>query len=275
MSLVVTIKSKLKNKLNSIEYRLASPWLNVWKTFYVNFRSFNFRDALKLPVLVYGPLRIYRLGKIVLDVPQVEKGIVRIGIIDIKSYGNTAINNNGTIVFNGRCDIWGGTYIELSKEASLNIGCHSLICENVRILLQGQCVIGKYVRLSYNSQIFDTDFHFMVNTESGEIKNCKSNVIIGDYSWIGNNTTIKKGTITPDYTIVAAPNAMLNKDYRNITSKYPVLGGSPAKEISSGVRRIFSSSNENIIRKHFETTDTSYFMDIANIDEFCTINSIP
>lgn len=275
MSLVALIKLKLNNKFNALEYRLASPRLNIWKTLYVNFRLFAIRDALKLPILVYGSLRIYQLGKIILNVPKIEKGIVRIGIFDIKSYGRTAINNCGTIVFNGRCDIWGGCYIELSNTASLNIGKHALIGENVRILLQGQCTIGKYLRLAYNSQIIDTDFHFLVNVESGEIKNCRSNVVIGDYNWIGNNTTIKKGAITPDYTIVAAPNAMLNKDYRNITSKYPILGGSPAKEISHGVRRIFSITNESLIRKHFENMDTPYFIDVATIDEFCTINSIP
>ena len=72
-------------------------------------------------------------------------------------------------------------------------------------MLRRKCVIGKYARIAFDSQFMDSDFHYMLNIEDGTVKNCTSFIEIGAYNWIGNRTTVKKGTVTPDYTIVAAP----------------------------------------------------------------------
>lgn len=271
------LKAPSKSKFYYIERFLATPKLNVWKTLYVNFRAFGIKDALKFPILIYGPFKIYALGTIKLDIPTIRRGIIRIGRTNIKTYTKTKINNRGTIVFRGACHIWGGAYLELGRHATLELGAHTLLGENVRILLQEYCRIGPYARIAFDTLFMDSDFHYMVHVDSGEIRNCHAPIIIGACNWIGNKTTVKKGTVTPDYTIVAAPNAMLNKDYTAITSAYPILGGSPAKEIAHGWRRIFSNSAQNDLTEFFQSGDHIYRLDLAqtDIDSYCTNNVIP
>lgn len=58
----------------------------------------------------------------------------------------------------------------------------------------------------------------------------------------------KKGTKTPDYLIVASANALLTKDYTSLPP-YSVIGGSPAKLLKSGVRRIYNSNMEQKINQ--------------------------
>lgn len=109
--------------------------------------------------------------------------------------------------------------LELGPMSLLDIGTESLIGENVNIMLRKECKIGDYARIAFDSPIMDSDFHYMLDTETHEIKDCSKPVIIGICNWIGNRSTIKKGTITPNYSIIAV-NSLLSKDYRDRIS-YP------------------------------------------------------
>ena len=267
--------SRIKSCLKIIKHNfITSPKLNLWKTIYVNFKTQSVKDAYRLPILVYGRLKIDSLGVILINCP-LKIGIIRIGNVNMKSNTVTRLNSHGCIIFNGQCEIWGGVYCELAPKAKLEIGKHVLIGENVRFLLRNRCLIGNYARIAYDSQFLDTDFHYLINIETGQIKNNPSEIIIGNYNWIGNKTTIKKGTITSDYTIVAAPNALLTKDYTNITSESPVLGGAPAKEIAHGVRRIFNVKSQLFLDNYFRYNSEPYMYKQGDLESFCNDHSIP
>lgn len=143
-------------------------------------------------------------------------------------------------------------------------------------MLRRKCVIGKYARIAFDSQFMDSDFHYMLNIEDGTVKNCTSFIEIGAYNWIGNRTTVKKGTVTPDYTIVAAPNAMLSKDYTKICSPFPILAGCPAKQIASGYRRVFNIQTERDLTESFKNDTGFIICDLSdNIDDFCNNHPKP
>lgn len=274
MGVVNFFRKPLNEKFNYIEDFLSRPWINVWKTLYINLRLLRFSDAIKFPILVYGKLEIHRLGLIRIEC-QLYRGMICFGRCIKKAQAPTRIFNYGEIVFHGPCEVWGGGLMEVGEKAVLDIGEHVLLGENVRFMLRKGCFIGKYARVGFDTQFMDSDFHYMLNVVSGEIRNCSSVIKIGDYNWIGNKTTVKKGSITSDYTIVAAPNSMLNKDYTNITSLCPIIGGSPAKEIASGWRRVYNVKSEAMLMKYFYLHDDVYKYDMADCDGFCINNPIP
>lgn len=67
-------------------------------------------------------------------------------------------------------------------------------------------------------------------------------ISIGNFSWIGNRTTIGPGSILPDYTIVAS-NSLVNKDF-SILNPYSTIGGIPAKFIREGWTRVWDTERE-------------------------------
>lgn len=115
----------------------------------------------------------------------------------------------------------------------------------------------------------DTNFHYIINTDNGITTYPKEKIMIGKWSWVGNHTTIQKGTILPDYTIVGS-NSLLNKDYSQVPS-YSLMGGAPAKFIKTGLRRVFNVKSEKMLNDWFEKNSMSekykYIGDDVNV--FC------
>ena len=53
--------------------------INIWKTIFLNLRYFSFKDALKLPILVYPHTKIERAkGQIIVKCP-LKRGLISIG----------------------------------------------------------------------------------------------------------------------------------------------------------------------------------------------------
>lgn len=52
---------------------------NFWKTIYLNFKVFNFKDACKLPILIYGRIDFEGLYNGCIELRKVEHNCVRMG----------------------------------------------------------------------------------------------------------------------------------------------------------------------------------------------------
>lgn len=123
------------------------------------------------------------------------------------------------------------------------------------MLLQNRCkihcayyiTIGCYSRFSWETQIFDTNMHYLVD-ENGYVKNNKGDIVIGDYCWVGNRCTIQKGTRLPDYMVVAS-NSVVNKDFT--TKEFGVIAGIPAQYIKGGYKRLLDFRIERMLDKYF------------------------
>ncbi len=102
--------------------------------------------------------------------------------------------------------------------------------------------IGEFVRIAHETQVFDTNFHFTENPEYPGYVPISKPIKIGSYCWIGNRSTIQKGTVLRDYTIVAS-NSLVGKDYSTIPI-YTIIGGMPAKVLKSNCRRVYNSKEE-------------------------------
>ena len=214
--------------------------INVIKTIWFNFKVFPFAVARKFPVWLYGKCTFRSLhGKIIINGP-ISPGMIKIGKNDL--YVDTAIQQciwtvRGTVIFNGPLSLGHGSYVVVSDNATLEFGSHDVyIGSNLKIFCFNRIVIGSNVRAAWDCQFMDTSFHYVQN-RNGEIAPLTKPIILGENIWVGNRTTIAKGAVVPDNTIIAS-NSLVNKDFSQI-EPYTLLAGMPASVKATGQKRIF------------------------------------
>lgn len=242
--------------------------LNLVKTLYFNFKFFPFRQAIKLPIYIYGKVKFMSLQGIVNIEERVSNKMIIIG--SDASYfeapqGVSLIHIDGNLTFQGKARIGHKCTLSIQRCASLYIGKYVYISNSVKIKCYRNIKIGQYTSIASESQFFDTNFHFMRNIESGDVMQLSLPIRIGDCCWIGNRTSVMKGTILPDYTIVSS-NSFVSKDYSSLNS-YSIIGGSPAKLLKENMTRVYDWELYGKLEKHFAESDDKYSAYKGTIDE--------
>jgi acetyltransferase-like isoleucine patch superfamily enzyme len=267
----------MKDKLKPLFLKVSSylfDWrgqrkINIFKTVYYNFRLFPFHIAKKLPLYIHHGVKTYKMGTICIE-GEVKRRMISLGTFDLKSQGNAKILNRGKIIFRGPVILGGGIIIE--NTGAIVFEGETLVAEGTTLLVREKLVIGKYTRIGFRCLLTDSDYHYMVNVHTGEIKANKKEIIIGQCNWIAGCTTVKKGACTPDYTIVAS-NSLVSKDYRDMLPPYSIIGGTPAQLITSGYRRVFNMTQEKSLDRYFsDNKEYSFIVDLSetDIEAFCT-----
>lgn len=253
---------------SKIEYLLHKRRVNVFKTIYINLRSLPFGTAIKFPVFVYGKCKFQSLrGRFEIE-GEIKRGMIRLGVEDIRSVGAVSvIKNRGIIKFRGKVVIRAGMKIAIIDDAILTIGKNSVLGDLTTIFCVNRITIGNGVRFANNVIVMDTDFHYLLNVETGEILNNKKEIVLGNYNWIGSFVTIKKGACTPDFTIVVGPYSTIGKDYRNIIEPYTMIAGNPAKAIKTGYLRVFNEQLEKEIKDYYSKSNTVFKLNLEEIDK--------
>lgn len=255
----------IKRKANSFFARMEeywnTPFFNVVKTVYFNFRVLPFRQAIKLPIYIYGPTRLLNLrGSVEIKAP-IRPGMIKMGRWYDRFYGPRSssfifLPDKSKIIFRGSSEIGIDYGIRLGDSGILDIGEMAVFTSGVKISANKMVKIGDYSRITWNCRIVDTDFHFTWNTDTKEVRNNTKPIVIGKYNWIGNNSAINKGTRTPDFTIVAS-GSVINKDYYHLNEDVDqplLLAGSPAKIVGKNMRRLYSREFEAKITEHFNSS---------------------
>lgn len=232
---------------------------NLIKTIEFNFKMLPFKQAKKLPILFYGKTDFRSLRGDVKFKGPVSTAMIRVGIKDEyvdTSVGNTIWTINGTIIFNGPLKMWRGSYIVVAKNAVLNIGSQQTkLGSNLKIFCFDHISIGNCVRIAWECQIYDTSFHYLeLLNRDNEVRPLSSPVVIGDRVWLGNRSTVSKGAVIPDDTVVAS-GSMVNKDFSQI-EPYTMLAGCPAVVKATGLRRIFDRKQEKELDRKFNYSRT-------------------
>ena len=130
----------------------------------------------------------------------------------------------------------------------LSIGRHTSVNSYSRIWCVRKIDIGQNVLTSWNVQIMDSNFHYLIDN-NGKTKDCTREVAIGDNAWIGNQTTINKESVLPNYAIVGS-GSFVNKDFSQYGESI-IIGGMPAKFIKSGYRRLIDRKTQQSLDKYF------------------------
>lgn len=243
--------------LSRVESKWYNPWLNIIATIYLNFRLCKFKDAIHLPIYFYG--RVFldcTMGRF--EFPNgVHAGMVRFGInaghfSAPKGRTYLEFKEESKVIVHGNCLFCIDTSLRLTMGAVLELSDKVRIGDSVKIMCENYIFIGENSVAAFDSQIIDTNFHYIEDLETGEISRKNQPVIIGSNNWIGNRTSVMKGTHTPDWCIVGS-GSILNKDYGN--ESYCIIAGAPAKIVRKGRKRIFDLSLEYAVDEMFQNNN--------------------
>ncbi len=206
------------------------------QTIYFNFHYLPFKQAVKLPILLYKPHLLKLKGRIVLN-GHITTGMVKLGHYGVSLYPNSGImieNHGGTVVFSGKCNIGNNSYISVGEKGKVVFGNNFTSTASFRLASYYNIEFKDNVLCGWNCMFIDTDFHKLTMTDSNNYPKAFDKIAIGNDCWFALNNTIMKGTKIGDYTVVAG-NSLLNKDY----SKYDhcLLAGSPAIVKKTGIYR--------------------------------------
>lgn len=159
----------------------------------------------------------------------------------------TLLYVRGILYLGERGEIRNGNQIIVYPNAILTISSNTIIGAYSKIYCHNSINIKDNVRISWNVQLFDTNFHYYLEDNNTIYRNMK-NISIGTHCWIGNHVTFSKGSIG-DYCIVAS-NSVLTKDYSLLN--HTLFAGIPAKVLKMIKTRIFNYDIEEYLNNLFE-----------------------
>lgn len=221
--------NRIKTFLTYFPYILKIIWFN--------FSNLPFKQAVKIPILLYKPMKLKCKGTIKIEAENIYTGMIKLGAPTVSIYPNTGISIEiiGGVIFKGRCSIGNNSFISIAPTGTVIFGEGFIATCNLKLACYKQITFGKNVLVGWENVFCDTDFHSVKILTTNERKVAYAPIIIGSNNWFAMKSMVLKGTKTPDYTIVGA-NSYLSKDYTNL-KEYCLLAGQPAKLVRENVYR--------------------------------------
>jgi len=238
----------LKKIYRSRRRKFKLFWSVNWiKTYYFNYKKFPYSIAKKLPVFFYERVKFSSIrGNIIIDAP-VKKAMIGFGQKYEKSSRSKGIAElviDGVMTFKGNVQFGKDVFIYVDSNASCEFGHMSSIASSGRVICKQKITLGTYARLGSEAQIIDTNFHQMIDTNTGGKFPLTAPILIGDYNFISNRVTILQKTITPNYCTIAS-NSLCNKDYLKLGENC-MIGGIPAKLLKENISRDWKGEKERM-----------------------------
>lgn len=238
----MNIVKKYFQKLNydqkeSLRVIKNSFWKINWlKTLWLNFKVLPFKSAIKCPIVVAYNTKIKNVGKIIFT-KEICPAMVSFGVIRISAFETTSnpliFNNRGTLEIGGRLKIQPGAVFTIVKGATIKVGNCVGFGANSKVICRKSITIGNNVRCSWDTQILDSDFHFLYNIEKNKYYPRTKEIVFGNDVFIGNGCTVGKGTVLPDGCVVSCI-SKVSGDFTNEGMNL-LIAGNPAKVIKKGV----------------------------------------
>ena len=208
---------------------------SILKTIYFNFHYLPFRQAIKLPIILYKPKLLMMNGNIEIKSSHISFGMIKLGFPSVSIYPDKGIiyeNKGGTIIFSGKCNIGGNSAISIgdgggNKKPCLKFGDNFLSLTTLKIVCCYNIIFNDIVRFGWDCLVMDTDFHKLTKLSGGYTKGY-GEIVIGKNNWFGTRCIVLKNTITPDYCTISA-SSLLNKKYD--VPKYSIIGPSTVIEL--------------------------------------------
>lgn len=252
---VLLKKNKLKGYIKIFFNVLKIMFkINLVKTLYFNFKVLPFKQAIKFPIHFYGKVEFVNLkGNFIINNETLKFGMIIFGgkhEMVISSNVPTRIFNSGTIIFNGHSKFGRGINIMVWKYGNLTFGNNFSIGSLSRIICFRSVTFHKNVLISWEVQIVDTDFHYIISNDVID-DNC-GEVEIFDDVWIGSRCSILKKTILPKNSIIGS-NSLCSGNYFEKYGDSIILVGLPAKMIKKNVSYLKDKRKEMELFEYFNS----------------------
>lgn len=196
-----------------------------------------FRQAIKLPILVYKPHFLKLKGTVVIENENIRFGMVKLGFLTHVLYPNTGITvkNEGKLVFKGKCNIGNDCYIVCGKQGRIEFGDDFKVSAGLKMVSQCGITFGKETRIGWGCIVMDTNFHPLYDMEKKKFKKAFGKICIGDNNWFATQCVIMPSVQTPERCIFGARTVVTRGGQYE---PYCVHGGSPVRVLSRNVMRI-------------------------------------
>lgn len=230
--------------------RIIELWKNrkrfryIIPTIYFNFHYLPFKQAIKLPILLYKPELLSCKGKIIIDCPRIKFAMIRMGFRNVSIYPNNGVkweNNGGTVIFKGDARIGNDTYLSLGEKTIVEIGNNFVSRAGMKLVSWRGIKFGESTSLGWGCLVMDTNIHPLYDLKKKEFKQASGPIVIGDYNWFGTECKIMHSVTTPERCIFGMGTIVTRGC---IAKSYCVMGGSPIRVLTENVIRDLSHDKE-------------------------------
>lgn len=191
---------------------------------YFNFHYLPWKQAVKLPILLYKPRLLKCKGKVYIESEHIYMGMVILGKNTVSIYPNTGVTweCDGEVVFEGSGYMGNASSVSVSATGHVRFGSGFYASTSLKLVSYCGVRFGQDVHVGWDCMVMDTDFHKMVSCKDGKPGKGYGKVEIGRQNWLGMKCCVLKNTRTPDYCTVSA-SSLLNRSYLDIPP-YSVIG---------------------------------------------------
>lgn len=213
-------------------YRGFELLLSIPKSFYISWKLTSFKRTFHLPAKCRFNTKVLSTSGQLTGGGKLSIGFNRTGIYDAH-YQRAILNVAGKLELNGNLNLGAGSRLEIGKTGTLVIGGLVANSAGVTICCHDRIEIGGKTVISWNTQIIDKDFHYILDMEKGATRSDHKPIKIGSGSWLCTGSIVLKGAILPDGCILSA-GAVLNRAF---AEQNCLLLGNPATIVKKGVTR--------------------------------------
>ncbi|MFY7813965.1 MAG: hypothetical protein ACOVRK_02125 [Chryseobacterium taeanense] len=219
---------------------------------------FGLQKGLKLPIYFFGEVSFPNLsGSCVINAP-LRRGMIQFGCDDeniLYTREPIRVYISGSLVFNGPARFAKAVQILVWNKGVLEIGDNAWVGSFTKIVSFRNIKIGSDFLCSWECQLFDTDFHFLMNTVTNSIQDNSRPILIGDKVWLGSRVSVLKGSFLSNRTVVAS-SSLCNTDYSSHGDSI-ILGGVPAKLIKKNMEYVTDRHLEKRLFTFFNISENA------------------
>lgn len=206
-----------------LRYILRTNWL---ATFRLNYQAGGWKAVLRMPIRVYGRLRLTLEGRVVIPENLTKNQIVINS--DYEDYtasaGKAELNLKGTLKLQGGLHIGPDCCIAVEEGALLEIGAGTYIGRDSQIHCYGHTRIGSNV-FAGEMYLCDSTIHQVYSRSA--LKPRHGEVCIGDGTYLAFRTVLLKGTNIPPQSVVGS-GSLCTSDFSKDGKEKLFICGNPA-----------------------------------------------
>lgn len=221
--------NKLKSKILKNYYHLS---IIGYLSQFLFFISFRIRIKGKDNLIEIHKTTLFRKGKIILKGSQ-NKLIIQKKCL-LKKVRIEILGNNNIVEINESVMFYEGSWICIEgNDCSIQIGARTTIGEASIFCGESKTYIkiGQDCMFSRGIVMNTSDFHSIIEQETGKRINPAKSITISNHVWVGNGVSIMKGARIGSNSVIASKALVGGKTYRNNL----ILGGLPAKVIKENI----------------------------------------